>query len=57
MAEEVAAAAATAGSFKISAKKRRQVGDDIPAAPNRIYKDKGWVSMGDWLGLHKPGSL
>jgi len=24
--------------------------DDIPTSPDRTYKDKGWVSMGDWLG-------
>ena len=24
--------------------------DDIPATPERTYKDKGWTSMGDWLG-------
>jgi superfamily II DNA or RNA helicase len=24
--------------------------DDIPAAPNSFYKDKGWENMGDWLG-------
>ena len=24
--------------------------DDIPANPRGAYKDKGWVSMGDWLG-------
>lgn len=24
--------------------------DDIPATPERVYKDQGWVSMGDWLG-------
>ncbi len=24
--------------------------DDIPKFPNRTYKDKGWHSMGDWLG-------
>lgn len=23
---------------------------DIPTAPNRTYKDKGWISWGDWLG-------
>ena len=23
---------------------------DIPAGPGRIYKDSGWISMGDWLG-------
>jgi hypothetical protein len=23
---------------------------DIPAHPNIIYKDSGWVSLGDWLG-------
>jgi superfamily II DNA or RNA helicase len=24
--------------------------DDIPAHPSEIYKDKGWVSWGNWLG-------
>ena len=24
--------------------------DDIPTAPSRTYKNKGWVSFGDWLG-------
>ena len=24
--------------------------DNIPAQPYQTYKDKGWVSMGDWLG-------
>ncbi len=24
--------------------------DNIPTNPNRTYKDKGWVGMGDWLG-------
>jgi hypothetical protein len=24
--------------------------DDIPANPNVIYRNKGWISMGDWLG-------
>jgi len=24
--------------------------DDIPANPNTVYKDKGWKSIGDWLG-------
>jgi len=23
---------------------------NIPAAPRRVYQDKGWASMGDWLG-------
>ncbi|MDP7663897.1 MAG: hypothetical protein QF451_11670, partial [Nitrospinota bacterium] len=23
---------------------------DIPAYPNQTYKDKGWISRGDWLG-------
>ena len=23
---------------------------DIPSAPNRTYKNKGWKGMGDWLG-------
>jgi superfamily II DNA or RNA helicase len=23
---------------------------DIPAYPRQVYADKGWVSMGDWLG-------
>ncbi len=25
---------------------------DIPANPNQVYKNKGWVSMGDWLGTN-----
>jgi hypothetical protein len=24
--------------------------DDIPSAPQMVYKDKGWTSWGDWLG-------
>ncbi len=24
--------------------------DDIPSAPDRTYKDKGWKDLGDWLG-------
>ena len=24
--------------------------DDIPRNPDRTYKDKGWIGMGDWLG-------
>ena len=24
--------------------------DDIPVGPVRVYKDKGWAGMGDWLG-------
>jgi superfamily II DNA or RNA helicase len=27
--------------------------DDIPANPAKIYEDKGWESMGDWLGTGK----
>jgi hypothetical protein len=23
---------------------------DIPSKPNRTFKDKGWKSLGDWLG-------
>ena len=23
---------------------------DIPAAAHRVYKNKGWISLGDWLG-------
>jgi hypothetical protein len=24
--------------------------DDIPSAPEQVYKNKGWSGMGDWLG-------
>ena len=24
--------------------------EDIPAAPHKVYLDKGWISWGDWLG-------
>ncbi len=27
--------------------------DDIPAYPDSFYKDKGWISLGDWLGSGK----
>jgi Phage-integrase repeat unit len=23
---------------------------DVPVAPDKVYKDKGWINMGDWLG-------
>jgi hypothetical protein len=26
---------------------------DIPSNPNETYKDKGWISLGDWLGNGK----
>ena len=24
--------------------------DNIPAAPHKVYKGKGWTNLGDWLG-------
>ena len=27
--------------------------DDIPTAPHRTYRDKGWQGIGDWLGKNK----
>ena len=30
--------------------KNKQLPPDIPASPWYIYKDTGWLSMGDWLG-------
>ena len=24
--------------------------DDIPASPQKAYKNEGWIGMGDWLG-------
>ncbi|MCY3973661.1 MAG: hypothetical protein OXF52_05635, partial [Candidatus Dadabacteria bacterium] len=24
--------------------------DDIPVTPNRVYREKGWINWGDWLG-------
>jgi superfamily II DNA or RNA helicase len=27
-----------------------QLPNDIPKSPERTYKNKGWVSLGDWLG-------
>lgn len=29
---------------------RRLLPPDIPAAPNVVYADQGWISFGDWLG-------
>lgn len=31
--------------------------DDIPAAPNVVYKDNGWNSWSDWLRKSKPENL
>ena len=30
--------------------KSKTLPDDIPADPARTYKEKGWISWGDWLG-------
>ncbi|WP_396145691.1 DEAD/DEAH box helicase family protein [Flavobacterium sp.] len=27
--------------------------NEIPSRPNQYYKDKGWISFGDWLGTSK----
>ena len=27
----------------------KKIPDNIPANPHHVYKDKGWVSMGEWL--------
>jgi superfamily II DNA or RNA helicase len=29
---------------------------NIPAMPGRVYKDSGWISMGDWLGTDEVAS-
>jgi hypothetical protein len=29
---------------------KQRLPEDIPAYPYRIYKDKGWLGSGDWLG-------
>jgi hypothetical protein len=26
---------------------------DVPTNPHVVYADRGWVSMGDWLGTHR----
>ena len=38
----------TAEWYKYS--KSNQIPDDIPASPDGIYKEKGWISWGDFLG-------
>lgn len=30
--------------------------DRIPIAPNLVYKNKGWISWGEWLGTHNISS-
>ena len=30
---------------------------DIPTAPNTVYENKGWRSVGDWLGTGRIGNL
>jgi len=29
---------------------------DIPANPNQVYKDKGWISWGDFFGVYRIGT-
>ncbi len=29
--------------------------EDVPIVPNQVYKDKGWISWGDWLGTGSVG--
>ena len=31
--------------------------DDIPKTPNKIYRDKGWLGFGDWLGTARIASF
>jgi superfamily II DNA or RNA helicase len=31
-------------------KRDNELPDNIPAKPERVYKDKGWEGFGDWLG-------
>ncbi|WP_218813532.1 DEAD/DEAH box helicase family protein [Rickettsiella endosymbiont of Dermanyssus gallinae] len=31
--------------------------ENIPSNPDKTYKDKGWVSMGDWLGTNNKSSF
>ena len=35
---------------KVSGSGKRILPFDIPASPNRVYKNKGWKGFGDWLG-------
>jgi superfamily II DNA or RNA helicase len=38
------------GAEWLQCAKNKQLPPDIPASPEYIYKDTGWLSMGDWLG-------
>lgn len=31
--------------------------EDIPSSPTTVYKDKGWVGVGDWLGTRNVASF
>ena len=33
--------------------KSEKIPSDVPKKPNKIYKDKGWISWYDWLGISK----
>jgi hypothetical protein len=38
--------------------KKRLLPDDIPSNPRRVYKNDGWMGMGDWLGNgQRPGNI
>ena len=30
---------------------------DIPSNPNRVYNNKGWISLGDWLGSYQSATF
>lgn len=34
-------------------RKKGKKPEDIPTTPNIIYKDTGWINLGDWLGTGK----
>ena len=38
----------------VDRKRRHSSGfpSDVPRAPHNVYKDKGWIDYGDWLGTH-----
>ena len=36
--------------------KSKERPNNIPGAPNKTYKDKGWIDLGDWLGTFNTSS-
>lgn len=38
--------------YRVYCKKKKKKNDGIPTNPDKVYKNKGWISWADWLGTN-----